>query len=181
MTRRVVHVATALVLSAGLIGTSLVANAAPQPRAVVAKIKENAALAPKYDPAQPVMLDEFAPNANVHSIHFDFDRATVRPGDAKILDSNARWLKANPPYEIVIEGYADERGAKPYNAALAKRRAMTVRNQLVARGIDPDRIVTVSYGEARPECHDKKMKHDACWSKNRRADILVRQAGPQNP
>src|SRR5437763_754846 len=95
MTRRVVSIATALLLSGGLIGAALIADAAPTPREVAAKIKENAALAPKYDPAEPLRLEEFAPNVNVRSIHFDVGRAAVRPGDAKILDSDARWLKAN--------------------------------------------------------------------------------------
>jgi len=176
------NAAVALVLSTGLITSAVIADAATTSRQRVAdKITQNAAIAPKYEPAPPVKLDEFAQNPNVRSVHFAFDRAAIRAGDARVLDGDARWLKSNQPYEVVIEGYADERGTKPYNVALAKRRALTVRNQLVARGVQPDRIAIVSYGEARPECHDKKMKSDACWSKNRRADILVRAATSQNP
>ena len=80
----------------------------------------------------------------------------------------------------MVEAYADERGTKPYNVRLAKRRAMTVKNELVAHGVRPDRIALVSYGEARPECH-AKVRSETCWSKNRRADILVRRASSQNP
>jgi peptidoglycan-associated lipoprotein len=57
---------------------------------------------------------------------------------------------------------------------------MAVKNQLVVQGVSPDRIAIVSYGEARPECHDK-VRGEACWSKNRRADILVRRTSVQNP
>lgn len=186
MTRRGLSTtAIALVLSTSLLSSTLVADAASKTRAaadkVVAKVEDNAKLAPKYDPSQPKQVDEFAPNPNMQSVHFDFDRATIRSRDARILDSDARWLKQNQPYEVVIEGYADDRGTKPYNAALAKRRAMSVRNHLVARGIEPHRISMVSYGEARPECRTKNVKSEACWSKNRRADILVRHASAQVP
>ena len=42
---------------------------------------------------------EFQPNDNVKPIYFDFDKSTIRPGDAKILDASATWLKANDPAE----------------------------------------------------------------------------------
>ena len=182
MKRALTSVTVALVLSTSVIISAVIADAASKPVARVAdKIAENAATAPRFQPAEPVNPEQFKPNPNVQSVHFDFDRAAIRAGDAKILDSDARWLKNNQPYEVVIEAYADERGTKPYNMALAKRRAMAVRDHLVARGVQPDRIVRVAYGEAKPECRSKTMKNDACWSKNRRADILVRIASPQNP
>ena len=181
MRRALSSVTVALVLSTAVVASAVIADAASKARPRIAdKVAENAALAPRFEPAPPIKLEEFAPNPNVQSVHFDTDRATIRAADAKILDSDARWLKANQPYEVVVEGYADERGTKPYNVALAKRRAMTVRNQLVARGVQPERIVLVSYGEAKPECR-AKAQSATCWSKNRRADILVRQSGPQSP
>jgi outer membrane protein OmpA-like peptidoglycan-associated protein len=171
--------AGALVLSAGLLSWVLIADAAPR-RDVPDAIKRNAAIAPRFEPATPTKLDEFAQDPNLKSVHFGFDRATLRPSEVRIVKSDARWLKANAPYEVVVEAYADERGSKPYNTWLARRRAMAVKNQLVAQGVSPDRIAIVSYGEARPECHDK-VRGEACWSKNRRADILVRHTSVQNP
>jgi peptidoglycan-associated lipoprotein len=181
MTRRAARTFAALVLATGLIFSAVMADAAPKVRAFTDRIAENAAIAPRHEPAPPVNHEEFKPNPNVQSVHFDFDRATIRARDARILDGDARWLRSNQPYEVVIEGFADERGTKPYNVALAKRRAMAVRNHLIARGVQPDRIVLVSYGEARPDCRAKQVKSEACWSKNRRADILVRSVNPQNP
>src|SRR5207237_10512576 len=109
-----------------------------------------------------------------------FDRATLRPSQSRIVERDARWLKANSPYDVVVEAYADERGSKAYNASLGKRRALAVKNALVARGIQPDHITIVSYGEARPGCH-AKVRSETCWSKNRRADVLVRRAATQTP
>ena len=172
----------ALALSTSVLAAALTADAASKPAQRLAdKVAANAATAPRFEPTAPVKLEEFAPNPNVQSVHFDFDRAAIRARDARILDRDAAWLKRNQPYEVLIEGYADERGTAPYNVALAKRRAMAVRDYLIARGIAPDRIVRVAYGEARPECRSKTLKSDGCWSKNRRADILVRSASPQNP
>ena len=178
-TRRVV---VALVLSTAVVSSAMIAGAATMPRAgaVVDTVKQNAAVAPRFDPELPTKLDEFVPNRNLKSVHFDFDRAAIRGGDARTLESDARWLRANQPYAIVIEGYADERGSKPYNMALAKRRARAVRHELIAHGVQPDRITMVSYGEARPECR-AKARSETCWSKNRRADILVRAVSSQNP
>jgi outer membrane protein OmpA-like peptidoglycan-associated protein len=182
MTRRAFNtrrLAGALVLSTGLLLSASIADAAPRV-GVPDAIKRNAAVAPRYEPATPTKLDEFAQDPNLTSVHFDFNRAALRPSEAEIVASDARWLKANAPYEVVVEAYADERGTKPYNTSLARRRAMAVKNQLVAQGVSPDRIAIVSYGEARPECHDK-VRGEACWSKNRRADILVRRTSIQNP
>ena len=59
----------------------------------------------------------------------------------------ARWLHRNPDRRLVLEGYADEVGPEGYNAELAERRAFVVRQQLVAWGVDPQRIVMVVFGE----------------------------------
>src|ERR1051326_1103362 len=163
MTRRAStgRIAVALVLGAGLTASAMNAGAAPK----LAAVTQNAAIAPRFDPEAPAKLDEFTANPNVKSVHFDFNRAALRTADAKIIDRDASWLKANQPYEVVVEGYADERGTKPYNVRLAKRRALSVRDRLVAQGVQPDRIVMVSYGEARPECR-MKARSESCWSKN---------------
>ena len=49
------------------------------------------------------------------AIHFDFDKSDIRPEDAKILESNAAWLKVNPGQLLMIEGHSDERGTVEYN------------------------------------------------------------------
>ena len=104
-------------------------------------------------------------------IHFDFDKYDIRPGDARILDDNARWMKANATHLILIEGHADERGTNEYNLALGDRRAKATLNYLVAQGVQGARITIISYGEERPLCPEKT---EDCWARNRRAHFLVK-------
>src|SRR5262245_25553117 len=116
---------------------------------------------------------EFSEAAALRDVHFDFDRWTPRPEDARVLDANARWLVANPGTLVLIEGHADERGTNEYNLSLGESRARVTRDQLVARGVVASRITILSYGEERPTCRES---NETCWAKNRRAHFLVKSA-----
>ena len=113
---------------------------------------------------------EFAANPNLKDIYFDFDKYDIRPGDAKILDSNATWLKSNNNL-VLIEGHCDERGTNEYNLALGERRAKATMNYLVSQGVQAARITIISYGEERPLCTEH---NEACWARNRRAHLLTK-------
>ena len=97
-------------------------------------------------------------------IHFDFDRASVRPGDAQVLDEKLPILKDNPQLRIRIAGNCDERGSDEYNLALGNRRAMTAKQYLVTHGIDASRIEIVSYGKEKPI---DPGHNDVAWAKDR--------------
>jgi peptidoglycan-associated lipoprotein len=120
---------------------------------------------------RPPAPKEFAAVPDLKDIHFDFDKYDIRAGDAKILGENARWMKANENYLILIEGHADERGTNEYNLALGERRAKSTMNYLVSLGVQAGRITTISYGEERPICTEK---NEECWAKDRRAHFLVK-------
>jgi peptidoglycan-associated lipoprotein len=128
--------------------------------------------APTAAPAPPPAPKEFMPNDNVKPIFFDFDKAVIRPGDAKTLDASAAWLKQNANQLLLIEGHCDERGTNEYNLALGDRRAKAAMNYLVAQGISADRMTIVSYGEERPACTEHT---EACWAKNRRDQFMVKE------
>ena len=106
-------------------------------------------------------------------IHFDFDKSNIRKGDAKILDANAEWLKANPNILLLITGNCDERGTVEYNLALGDRRAKAAQNYLVSKGVAGDRIATVSYGKERPLCTDTP-RTDKCHAMNRNDQFLTK-------
>jgi peptidoglycan-associated lipoprotein len=114
---------------------------------------------------------EFVAVPELRDVHFDFDKYDIRPDDAKILDSNAGWLKSNPNHLVLIEGHCDERGTNEYNLALGERRAKSTMNYLVSQGVQASRITIISYGEERPSC---TQKNEECWAKNRRAHFLVK-------
>jgi peptidoglycan-associated lipoprotein len=114
---------------------------------------------------------EFSAIAEVRTIHFDFDRAEIRPGDAAILDANAEWLRAHPDGLVLIEGHCDERGTAEYNLALGERRALSTKAYLIGRGIADSRMTITSYGFERPLC---RQRTESCWARNRRACFLVK-------
>ncbi|HEU5189663.1 MAG TPA: peptidoglycan-associated lipoprotein Pal, partial [Methylomirabilota bacterium] len=122
-------------------------------------------------PATPPRPSEFAENANLRDVYFDFDKYDIRPDDAKTLDANAGWLKSNANNLVLIEGHCDERGTNEYNLALGERRAKATMNYLVSQGIQANRITIISYGKERPVCTES---NEACWQKNRRAHFLVK-------
>ena len=127
--------------------------------------------APAPAPAPMVKPSEFAPSPNLKAIYFDFDKYDIRPDDAKTLDGDAAWLKANPNNLVLIEGHADERGTNEYNLALGEKRAKAAMNYLVAQGVQASRVTIISYGEERPVCTEKT---EACWAKNRRDNFLTK-------
>ncbi|HEU5190079.1 MAG TPA: peptidoglycan-associated lipoprotein Pal [Methylomirabilota bacterium] len=125
--------------------------------------------APAPAPAPPPPPADYEPNDNLKSIYFDFDKSNIRPGDAKILDASAAYLKSNSNLLVLVEGHCDDRGTAEYNIALGERRAKAAVNYLVAQGIDASRFTTVSYGKERPVCSEQ---NEACWAKNRRDRFL---------
>jgi peptidoglycan-associated lipoprotein len=128
---------------------------------------------PTVTPAPaPAPPKEYAPNPALQAIHFDFDKSAIRPGDAKILEASAAWLKANPNQLVLIEGHCDERGTSEYNLALGDRRSTAARSYLTAQGVAADRITVVSYGKERPVCTEH---NEGCWSRNRRDEFLTKE------
>jgi peptidoglycan-associated lipoprotein len=103
-------------------------------------------------------------------VHFDFDRFNLRPDALKILDEAVTRLQANPDLNVTIEGHCDSIGTIEYNLALGERRANSVRDYLVNRGIAAARLRTVSYGEERPIADNGTAAGRAM---NRRAHLMV--------
>lgn len=103
-------------------------------------------------------------------VFFTTDSTTLTPQSIATLDKQAQWLQRYSQYTFTIEGHADERGTREYNIALGARRAQTVREYLASRGINPQRMRTISYGKERPVavCNDI-----SCWSQNRRAVTVL--------
>jgi peptidoglycan-associated lipoprotein len=108
------------------------------------------------------------------TIHFDYDKALIRGGDAGVLDQKVAILQVNPTLRIRISGHCDERGSDEYNLALGNRRATAAKQYLVSHGIESDRIETVSYGEERAldSGHDEEA-----WSRNRRDEFEILSGG----
>ncbi|HUF55953.1 MAG TPA: peptidoglycan-associated lipoprotein Pal [Thermohalobaculum sp.] len=103
-------------------------------------------------------------------VFFDTDRYNLDAEAQATLTEQARWLNAQPAVRATIEGHADERGTREYNLALGARRANSVRDYLVAQGVPPGRLDTVSYGKERPVALGSDPQS---WAQNRRAVTVV--------
>jgi peptidoglycan-associated lipoprotein len=104
------------------------------------------------------------------TVRFAVDQHVLTPDAQATLGAQAQWLVANPSYAALIEGHADEQGTRIYNINLGERRANSVREFLISRGVAGNRITTISYGKERPlaVCSD-----ESCFAQNRRAVTVV--------
>jgi len=107
-------------------------------------------------------------------VHFDYDRAEIRPDDAAALDAKVAIMQTNPNLRIRVHGHCDERGSDEYNLALGNRRATAVKAYLVNHGIDAGRIESQSWGEERPIAQGTT---EEAWSQNRRAEFEIVAGG----
>ena len=105
------------------------------------------------------------------TLYFDFDKFNIRADQQSVLDADAKVAKeASSTFKIKLEGNCDEWGSDEYNFALGLKRAKSVKEGLVAEGVDADKISIVSYGESNPVCTEHTKE---CWAKNRRVDFKV--------
>jgi len=129
---------------------------------------QNAALA-NASAAVPGSQQDFVVNVG-DRVFFETDSTELTSQAVQTLEKQAQWLRAYPQYAFIIEGHADERGTREYNIALGARRAQTVRDYLISRGVGGQRMRTISYGKERPVavCNDI-----SCWSQNRRSVTVL--------
>ena len=119
--------------------------------------------------AVPGSQQDFVVNVG-DRVFFESDSSELTSQAVATLEKQAQWLRTYPQYAFLIEGHADERGTREYNSALGARRAQATRDYLISRGVQGQRMRTISYGKERPVavCNDI-----SCWSQNRRAVTVL--------
>jgi peptidoglycan-associated lipoprotein len=119
--------------------------------------------------ATPGSQQDFVVNVG-DRVFFESDSSELTRQSVTTLEKQAQWLRAYPQYQFIVEGHADERGTREYNIALGARRAQAVRDYLVSRGVQAQRMRTISYGKEKPVaiCNDI-----SCWSQNRRSVTVL--------
>ncbi len=110
-------------------------------------------------------------------VFYAFDVSALSSEADGTLDRQAAWLAKFPQVKILIAGNCDDRGTEEYNLALGSRRANAARDYLVAKGVDPSRIQTISYGKDRPVALGD---NEQAWAQNRNAITSVAGFNPQN-
>lgn len=102
---------------------------------------------------------------------FATGKADLQPGAMSTINRLAEFLAEYPNKTLLIEGHTDSVGTDAYNQGLSDRRALAVRTALIQANVDPGRITTVGYGEARPIADNNTAEGRL---KNRRVEIIIR-------
>ncbi len=164
--------------SLGLIAAAALVAAcetAPEEKAATSGAGAAIAAAPSISP--PLMPSGPAPGSKAEfeadvgdRVFFAFDKYNLKADARGTLEKQAAWLNKWPAATITVEGHCDERGTREYNLALGERRANSVKDYLVALGVNPNRIKTISYGKERPVALGS---NDAAWAQNRRGVTTI--------
>ena len=101
---------------------------------------------------------------------FDFDKATLKPAGRQVLDQVAAQASSLNLETLIAVGHTDSIGTEQYNMGLSQRRANTVKNYLVSKGIPADRIYAEGKGESNPIASNATREGRA---KNRRVEIEI--------
>lgn len=109
-------------------------------------------------------------------VFFAFDKSNLSSESVATLGRQAAWLEKYPEVKVLVAGNCDERGTEAYNLALGWRRANAARDYLVAKGVSPSRIETISYGKDRPVALGS---NEQAWAQNRNAITSVQGFNPQ--
>ena len=117
----------------------------------------------------PGSVQDFVVNVG-DRVFFDFDKSNLTSDAIATLDKQAEWLEKYSNVAILIEGHCDERGTREYNLALGDRRATSVRDYLVSKGIAKSRLKLISYGKERPAVLGS---NEDAWAQNRRGVTTI--------
>lgn len=104
-------------------------------------------------------------------VFFDYDSFIVKSEYQALLDTQARYLKADRSRKSVVEGHTDERGGREYNLALGQKRAEAVRRAMGLLGVADAQVEAVSFGKEKPLATGAD---EASLAKNRRAEVTYR-------
>jgi outer membrane protein OmpA-like peptidoglycan-associated protein len=103
-------------------------------------------------------------------VNFDNDKATLRADALPILDESVAILKKYPTLKVEIAGHTDSKASEKYNLDLSQRRANSVIDYFVSKGIEAARLTAKGYGEANPIADNKTAEGRA---ENRRVEMRI--------
>ncbi|MCZ7626583.1 MAG: flagellar motor protein MotB [Candidatus Methylomirabilota bacterium] len=105
-------------------------------------------------------------------VNFEFNSAVLTPQSLTILDGVAEILTKHPDVQVTIAGHTDSVGTAPYNKKLSQRRAESVRNHLISRGVNAANLTAVGFGEEQPIASNDEAEGRA---KNRRVELQPKE------
>lgn len=104
------------------------------------------------------------------AVLFPSNQSVLLPGAISALDNVVTTLQASPDRDVLVEGHTDSQGARAYNMDLALKRAESVRQHFISRGLSPERVKASGIGPDRPIADNKTPEGRA---QNRRVEIVV--------
>jgi len=102
-------------------------------------------------------------------VQFAYDSFSVAADQQSKIDAVADALKGSGK-TVIVAGFTDDRGTEEYNRSLGEKRALSVREALITKGLKATTIQTVSFGKEMPV---DDGENEAAWTKNRRAEFGV--------
>ena len=106
----------------------------------------------------------------LNNVFFDFDKATLKPESYSELNRVVDLMNERTTMKIEISGHTDSTGPESYNLGLSERRAKSVVNYIVGKGIDSTRLTTQYFGETQPAAENTSREGR---SKNRRVEFKI--------
>ncbi len=112
---------------------------------------------------------------NLKPIHFDLDKAFIRPDAAVILNAVIAYMKEYPSINVQVQSHTDVRASDSYNLKLSNRRQKSTVAYLIANGIDASRLSGQGFGESQltNDCTTKHKCNDQRHEENRRSEFIV--------
>ena len=104
------------------------------------------------------------------TVYFATGRAKIKAVSYPLLNEVAQALDDHPKLRVRVEGHTDSQGSDRFNLKLSGARANSVRDYLIRRGVDADRMVAKGYGERVPIA-DNRSKGGR--SQNRRVEFVI--------
>ena len=114
--------------------------------------------------------EPYAGMTQLINVYFDTDKSTLKPASTQAINLVYKMLTANPTMIIEVQGHTDSRGDDAHNQKLSEDRANSVRNALITKGIDSNRIIAKGFGETQPIASNQTATGRA---KNRRTVFVV--------
>jgi OOP family OmpA-OmpF porin len=115
-----------------------------------------------------------APSRKIETLtgpSFDFNKATLTASGREHVDHAVQVMRTETALNVTVEGHTDSVGSDAYNMKLSQRRADTVRDYMISKGIASDRVTSEGFGETRPIASNDTAEGRA---QNRRVEIIAR-------
>jgi outer membrane protein OmpA-like peptidoglycan-associated protein len=139
-------------------------NAGKEKFALIANVRLAEGGVPLYD---RLLTDgRFATN----DIHFEYDKATLKPESTTIIKQVADMMKEHPEIALKIEGHTDSDGTDTYNLELSQKRSEAVKAALINEGVDGKRLSSEGFGESKPVAGNDTDEGKAA---NRRVEFVL--------